>query len=104
MNNRVRNTPFYPISKIKEAIKNRAYEIDDEALENARKDFGWSTEDIEKAFLKLTRKHFSHAVAHFTKPKLWVDHYRAYGLMGENVYTHVHFEDGILQIESLKRK
>jgi len=104
MNMVERNKPSHPLGRVKQAIKEENYEIDEDALENAQEHFGWRLDDIERAFLKLQHKHFTSSKRHFTKPDLWVDHYRAYGLLGENVYTHFHFEEDTLQITSLKRR
>lgn len=104
MNMMARNKPSHPLGKVKQAIKEENYEIDEDALENAQRHFGWRLDDIEKAFLQLKHKDFTSSKRHFTKPDLWVDHYRAYGLLGEDVYTHFHFEEGTLQITSLKRR
>ncbi|WP_300464241.1 type II toxin-antitoxin system MqsR family toxin [Desulfobacula sp.] len=104
MNRNIRNKPYHPLGKVKEAIKNGEYEINETALKNADDHFGWSTVDIEKALQGLKHKHFTSSKRHFTNPDLWVDHYRANGLMGENVYTHFHFDGAVLIIESLKRR
>ncbi len=101
--NKTRNKPYYSLNKVKNAVKKREYNIDPEAQDNAYDDFGWATEDIERAFLKLQVKHFASSKKHFSDPDIWVDHYRAKGLMGENVYMHFHFEEEILIIQSFKR-
>lgn len=102
MNKGLPDKPYHSIGKVKEAIKNNNFFICPNAQRTALDDFQWTSEDIERAILKLKPKDFSHRKQHFTNPELWIDHYRAYGLMGENVYTHVHFEDGMLIIGSFK--
>lgn len=101
--NRTRNKAYHSLNRVRSAIKRMEYIIEQEAQDNAVNYFGWSIEDIERAFLKLQAKHFSHSKKHFTNPSIWVDHYRAKNLMGEDVYTHFHFEEEILVIQSLKR-
>lgn len=101
---RSRDKPYYSLNRVKTAVRNGGYEIDQEAIKNASDHFGWSINDIERAFLKLQNKHFSSSKKHFTNPGIWVDHYRAENIMGEDVYVHFHFEEDVLIIQSCKRR
>jgi len=77
-------------------------DITDDAIRGAYTSFGWGIADIRKAILKLQQKHFYKTAKHFGNPKIYVDYYKARGLMGENVYIHLHVYDGCLVIESFK--
>ena len=104
MNKRVRNKPYHSLGKVKQAIKDGEYDIDEDLLKEADDAFGWSIEDITNALLKLKAIRFTSSKRYFTDPALWVDHYRANRLLRENEYIHFHFEDGLLIIGNLKRR
>lgn len=101
MNKRTRE--YHSLKKVKDAIRNENYYIEDELLEQIHDSFGWDINDIEKAFLKLQPKHWNATEKHWTLKNTWVDHYKG-KILSENIYTHFHFENDQLQIVSFKRQ
>ena len=95
--------PAYSLSRLRELLQNDFYFVTDIARETAKQDFGWRDEDIKQAILSLKKKHFYKTEDHFEDPSIKVDFYKARGLMGVNIYTHFHVEDGELIISSFKR-
>jgi len=79
------------------------YIIHERARKNAKQDFGWHRQDIKNAILKLQRKHFHKSTSKYDNPKIYVDYYKAYGLVGEDVYIHFRIENNRLIICSFKR-
>lgn len=76
--------------------------VTEDAQETAKRDFGWNIGDIEKAIKEMPLRHWYKSEPRFGNPAIWVDYYRAPGLLGENVYTHFYIEDGCLIIDSFK--
>jgi len=97
-----RNTPYHGLRIIKRLMNEGRCEITDDAVRGALKSFGWEISEIRKAILKLQPKHFYKTEKHFSNPGIYVDYYKARGLMGENVYIHLHVDNGFLVIESFK--
>ena len=96
------DTPYYGLGQIKRLISSGNFDVTKGARVTAKKKFGWNTEDIKKALCKLQPKHFHKSAENWDDPSIYVDYYKARGLMGENVYTHFHIEEGTLIISSLK--
>lgn len=105
MNRWSTNTPpHHPISKVKAAIKKGNFGVYGQARQTMKDHFGWTEEDVKRAFLKLNpKKHKHKSENHRTRPPFVVDYYKAPGLLGEDVYTHFHFDGDQLIINSLKR-
>ena len=97
--------PYNGLTTIKRYLIEGKYFIDGKARDGASRSFAWNSEEIKQALLKLQKKHFHKKDIHWEKPKAVVDYYKAWGLMGENVYTHFHIDpdDDILIIDSFKR-
>lgn len=100
---RPRNT--YPLGEVKQKISLGKFLIRQNALDAARKDFGWEEVDIGNAFLKLQAKHFHKSEPSIKVPGVMVDVYIACGLNEEDVYTHFYIDrkDDLLIINSFKR-
>ncbi len=98
----MRNKPYYSLRRVKNIAVNGKCIINAKARSTARKDFGWNQADIKKAFLKLQQKHFYKSATKYDNPKIYVDYYKAYQLMGENVYIHFRVEEDCLIICSFK--
>ncbi len=96
---------FYPLSEVRERIAQGKILIRSNALEDARRDFGWEIDDILDAICRLKPKHFHKHARSKVKPPIVLDFYRAQDLNGEDVYTHFYIddEDKILVINSFKR-
>ncbi len=100
-----RRTPYrayYGLRQIKALVCSGDYFVTKGARGFAKKDFGWTLDDIKKAMCRLQPKHFYKSAEHWDNPSIYVDYYKAYGLMGENVYTHFRIDDGKLIIDSFK--
>jgi len=76
--------------------------VTQEALYSAEDAFGWGLEDIEKALMRLTVKHWYKSEPRYDNPRIWVDYYRAQNIMGEDIYTHFYVEEGVLIVDSFK--
>jgi hypothetical protein len=99
------NIAYYSLKQVKKLIStDGCHEIRATARKTAYKDFGWKAEDIKKAILKLQPKHFYKRAYKYDNPAIHVDHYKANGLLHENVYIHFRIEEGILIICSFKRR
>ncbi len=98
----VRNTPYHSKKRICKLIDEGNVFITEEARKSAKDCFGWEILDIEAALKKLPRKACYKSERRFNNPSVWVDYYRAWGLMGENVYTHFYIENNMLIIDSFK--
>lgn len=96
--------PYYSLNKVHYLAKNYKVEMLGKAPETALNDFGWHLSEIVKAMAKLRRKdHYKRAYKYLSGGSVKVDYYKAWGLMGENVYTHFRIEDETLFICSFKR-
>ena len=94
--------PAYSKNQLRDLLQNDHYLVSKGAKKTALDDFGWRDRDIKKAILALRKKDFHKTTENWDNPSIKVDYYRAKGLMGENVYTHFHVEDGELIISSFK--
>jgi hypothetical protein len=95
---------FYSLKQVKRLIQtDGGFRIRNQAKDTAFKHFSWRTDKIKKAFLKLQPKHFYKRGVKYDNPGIAVDYYKAYGLMGEDVYIHFRIEEGVLIICSFKR-
>jgi hypothetical protein len=93
-----------PLRLVKQLKHRGKYFIRDNAFQDARKDFGWDTEDIVDALNKLQNKHYHKTKPSNIRPGVMMDFYHASGLKGENVYIHFYVDpNGKLVINSLKR-
>ncbi len=105
----MKTSPHYPIEDVKEAIRSGYFRIDPEAYFEAREDFEWRQDDIEKFFMRLKKKHWHKSDNMRRKiPRNYagrlpiiLDIYHAENVLGENVYTHFYFEEDLLVIDSL---
>ena len=98
----VRTKPYYSLAMVKELAGSGACIINAKARETARNDFGWDQGDIKKSISMLRHKHFYKSESRYDDPEVYVDYYKAWGLMGENVYMHFRIEDNRLIICSFK--
>ena len=98
----MRNKPYYSKKQIHDFISSGKLEITELARKSAKSVFGWSINDIKKAILALPQKYCYKSEQRYNNPKIWVDYYRAPGIMGENIYTHFYVDDEMLIIDSFK--
>ncbi|NOY69127.1 MAG: hypothetical protein GXP53_06495 [Deltaproteobacteria bacterium] len=99
-----RNKAYYSKRQIRSLIANKRVIIPPHIQEEADKDFGWDTDRIKKAILKLPVSCCYKSAPRFTEPEILVDYYRADDIYGENIYTHFYVEDGWLIIDSFKER
>lgn len=97
-----RGRPHYHHRQIRSLICDGKINITEKARGEARHAFGWKTAQIEKALMSLKPKHFFKPSVKYEDPSIKEDVYKAYGLMGENVYTHLRIENGELIVDSFK--
>ena len=101
--------PNFPLGLVRSLVKSdTTVFIRENARQTAQKDFGWDIDDIKKAIKNLKRKDFYKPDNNYYDTSIKIDYYKAYGLNGENVYTHFTIDkdsDGnkILIIQSFKR-
>ena len=98
----VRDKPYYSLRKVKNIANHGQCIINAKAHFTAKRDFGWNQSDIKKAFSKLQLKHFFKSTTKYDNPSIYVDYYKAYQLMHENIYIHFRVEDECLVICSFK--
>ena len=98
----MRSKPYYSLKTVKSLVSNNRCLINQKARKSALKCFGWKKADIHKALLKLQAKHFYKSDYKYDNPSIYVDYYKARGLMDENVYIHFRIEDDYLIICSFK--
>ena len=100
-----RTGPYYSLGVVKGLAKAGEVLVRHEALESARKDFGWELSDILDAFKELQLKHFYKTENSHFVPDLAIDYYKAYRLKGEDVYTHFYIdkETNVLLVDSFKK-
>ena len=77
----------YPLSEVKDKVKNGKLLIKPNAEFRAYQDFAWSITDIKSALLKLSAKDFQKTEPSEKIPGVFLDFYKAY-INKENVYTH----------------
>jgi len=97
--------PFYSLKEVRTLIETERVLVTVNALVKAQKDFGWGMDDILNAVKSLRLKDFHKYEQARIDPKIVVDFYKAYGLKGEDVYTHFYIDDetGTLIINSFKK-
>ncbi len=102
---RRRTGAYYSLRVVKALAKARNVVIRAQALESALKDFGWELTDILDAFKKLQQKHFYKTENSYFNKDLPIDYYKAYGLKGEDVYTHFYIDKktNVLLVDSFKK-
>jgi len=95
---------YYGIKRIHRYIKEEKIFIHPDAERDAKKYFGWTSEDILKAVLKLQSQHCTKKVPLDGNPDIPVEHYKARKIMGEDIYTHLHKDpdEDVLLIRSFK--
>jgi|AntAceMinimDraft_8_1070364.scaffolds.fasta_scaffold20920_4 hypothetical protein len=96
--------PFYGLTEIKCLIEEGSVFVQGNALKYAREDFEWGISDILAALASLRLKDFHKSDVLSSNKLIVVDYYKAWGLKGENVYTHLYINDisGELIINSFK--
>jgi len=94
--------PFYHYRQVRKLIVDGKIDITLRALNSASKAFGWNKDDMKKALMSLKSKDFHKPSYKYTNPTIKEDVYKAYNLMGENVYTHIRIENGRLIVDSFK--
>jgi len=96
---------YYPLSEIRELVKNRKVNIWGKAQASARNDFGWGVADILKAFKMLKEHHFYKSEPSKFSPLIVMDFYKAH-INGEDIYTHFYIDDSSkkLIISSFKQE
>jgi hypothetical protein len=96
---------FYALSEVRELIDQGKVLVRLNALDDAQRDFGWETRDILDALRKLRPGHFYKSDTSVKKDAVVLDFYKAWGLKGEDVYTHFYIDDenGVLMVNSFKR-
>ncbi len=97
-----RTRPYYSKRQIRNLIEAKKFKITENARFSAMQCFGWNLEDVKRALLLLPQNSCYKSEQRFDNPKIWVDYYRAKGVMGENVYTHFYVEDDNLIVDSFK--
>lgn len=90
---KAREGSHYQLSEVRDLIKSGKVILRENALAEARKAFGWSSEDILVALSALKPSHFHKSEKSFYTPLIVLDFYKARGLKGENVYTHFYIKD-----------
>ena len=101
-----RKGPFHSLGKVKSLVKAGRIRIREQALETARRDFAWDMSDILAALKKFQPKHYHKTdPAYSSETKIPIDFYKASGLMGEDVYSHLYIdtEENLLIVDSFKR-
>lgn len=87
-------TAHYDLSLIRQLIDEGKLFIDlDDALIPALNDFGWNENEIKDAMKKLQRKHYYKTDDHRYIPGTKLDYYKAFGIKGEDIYTHFYIDD-----------
>jgi Motility quorum-sensing regulator, toxin of MqsA len=98
-----RDQPYHSLKTIKRLIQNeQSHLIEARAIASAEKCFSWGREQIREAILRLSSRHYYKTDPKYDNPKMFVDYYKAWGLLGENVYIHLRIEDEKLIICSFK--
>ncbi len=95
--------PFYQITRVRRLAQEGKCDVLGRARRTALDDFGWNYADIKRAIKTLQKKDFLKTEQKYDNPGLYVDFYKARGLLGENVYLHFRIEGGRLIICSFKR-
>lgn len=102
---RAADGPEYPVADVRQLLAEGKVIIQPNARRDAFRDFGWDTDDIVLALRSLKPQHFhKRDVSTGNRWHVW-DFYKAWGLRGEDVYTHFYIDSssGMLVINSFKR-
>jgi hypothetical protein len=97
-----RDRAYYSKRQLSTLISEGKVLVTEQARKSAQNDFGWDLDDICRALLAMSVKSWYKSEPRFNNPEIWVDYYRAYGLKGENVYTHFYVDGDKLIIDSFK--
>ena len=104
---RMGNKPSHPLKKVQHLAKTEQVYFRGNALRDAQHDFGWRAAEILDAITKLRECiHFVKTAGHEVKKgAVMLDAYRARGINGENIYTHLYIDPktGKLIIDSFKK-
>jgi hypothetical protein len=96
--------PAYPLPEVRKLIGQGRVKIRPNARTDAFNDFGWDTTDILEALKTLQERHFHKRDVSTRNTWNVYDFYKAYGLSGENVYTHFYIDqDDYLVVNSFKK-
>jgi hypothetical protein len=97
-------TPSNCLREVKKMLENGKFRINTNALESARHDFGWGTEEIKDALLRLKDNQCYKTDVHNRFSPSTVDFYRAKNLKDdEDVYTHFYVMNGSVVVNSFKK-
>jgi len=101
----VLGVPEYPLPEVRKLIEQGRVIIHPNARQDAYNDFGWDTDAVIEALKKLKPGHFHKREVSNRNQWHVYDFYKAYGLCGENVYTHFYIaqDEDNLVINSFKR-
>ena len=84
--------PSYSLATVQSLAARGRVRIRHNAHQDAYRAFGWTTDDILAAIKRLRRKDFNKTAPLESLPSIMVDTYKAYNLLGENVYTHFYID------------
>ena len=90
---RLKPKAYYQLSEVRQYILKGKVRINPNARRDAYRCFGWESEDIIDAILKLQPKYYYKTDASRINPENVIDYYKAKGLKGENVYIHYYIDD-----------
>jgi Motility quorum-sensing regulator, toxin of MqsA len=95
---------FYPLTEVKDKIRNGCVLINQNALTNASKDFGWGVDEILETFDYLKDHHFYKKEPSKLSALLIIDYYKV-RVKGEDVYIHFYItnDNKTLIINSFKK-
>jgi hypothetical protein len=108
----LRIKPYYPIKKVKNAVRQNKFFASKRVKATYKKDFGWKKEDVKKALLKLnTLNDFYISDTMRRNPPgdyigdypITLDYYKAKNLLGEKVFLKFYFNGERLILDSLKK-
>jgi len=84
----------YPLKLVKSLAASGSVAIRSKALKTAEADFGWKRDDIIRAFKRLSARDFYKTAPKYdSSPAVMVDYYKAWNMMGEQVYIHFRIDD-----------
>jgi len=96
--------PTHSQKTLRELIKSEKVEIRERKLLPSE-DLGWSTNDKIAAILKLKATDCYNSRPQSGNPAVMYDYYRTSNKINDEfIYTHFYIEDGVLVIDSMKRR
>lgn len=78
----------YDLTRVRALVEARKVTITRNAMLSARRDFGWSLEDIYATLRRLQPTHFYKSEPSSACPTVVLDFYKAFGLRGRDIYIH----------------